>query len=62
MKTFSIETHEMYKCRYIVDADSADEAIVKFKDGEADEAAPLEYLYLEGITDAVEIDDDEDSD
>lgn len=62
MKTYSIVTHEMYKCRYVVDADSIEEALSKFQDGGADEAAEPEYHHLEGIIRTVEIDDEEDSD
>lgn len=61
MKTFTIETREIYKCRYIIDAASLEEAMELFKDGGADEACEPEFYETLDINDPVEINDDEDT-
>lgn len=62
MKTFTIETREIYKCRYIIDAASPEEAMELFKDGGADEACEPEFYETLDISEPVEIDDDDYSD
>lgn len=60
MKTYTITTHEQHVCRYIVDANSPEEAMEKFKKGYADEAGPDEFVDYISIEDPVEINDEDD--
>jgi hypothetical protein len=60
MKTYSIETHEDYVCRYVVEANSPEEALAIFRDGGADEASSPEFNMIISYDNPVEIDDDSD--
>lgn len=59
MKTYIIETHERFLCAYIVDANSPEEALTKFKNGGCDYAAPPEFYEIVSIRDPVEINDED---